>query len=277
MSIINTIKEKLTTGRKPEYLRVGGKIMFPYTILDAVLDEDDKSLKDKLSELMLEFKSVKDSVANGSLAGPQGPKGDTGANVILKEDNGYVKWKLDNEDDNSWKELFKISDLSNNTGSSSSVDIIDNLTTNDGTKALSAKQGYLLQEAMKQLMEFVKDKHENPDNDVNDRLVSSNLVPGLIDSENHLVVEPDDWTINYYEPVESGEFYTLYLPNEARKIIVSYYGIDSSGEMEFKYSEAFFKMMEIDLDIPEDVYFIKIGFNTKNPKNMIINYRLEKN
>lgn len=272
MDLIKNIKKAITRKRKPEFLNIKGKIVYPYTLMDGVLDEDDTTLKDKMGDLIKQFKDVKNSVENGALAGPKGDKGENGSNIELKEEEGFIKWKLDNEDE--WKILFKISDFIKSEGTT--IEVVDNLVTKDKTKALSANQGYLLQESMTHIVDFVKENIKLEDTNINERLAANTLSPGYIDDDGDVIVEPDEWTMNYYEQVDPDSIYTLYFPTELELLRLYFYGINSDGKMILKNSDSFFNVTEMDIDIPDDIYYIKLGFNTKNPLNMIINYKLEK-
>lgn len=271
---------------------------------DALSAQQGKILNSSITKILELIKNM--DFGGGEAV--QGPKGEDGKKVQLRSTDSYIQWKYDDEDEDSWLNLVSLKDLVN---SSQNFNVIDNLSDNSPTDALSANQGRILKEFMDKLyklfteitsqdmVEIIDSLDESSKtcglsanqgkilnekiksisgdieyyNSFNERLASTLFRPGYINDDGNITVDANEWTITYFEQVKPDSRYIIEADDNCLAIRWTFYLI-KDGQIEFLENGIARKTKYTMIDIPENVHYMKIGFKTSKPNSTFLSYKL---
>lgn len=240
--------------------------------------------------------------------GIQGPKGEDGKKVQLRSNGKFIQWKYEDDDEYSWLNLVSLDEL---VDLNRDFNVIDNLSDNSPTDALSANQGRILKEFMDKLYRLLQEINSQDlvqiidtlddssktsglsanqgkilnekindikgdveyYNSFNERLASTLFRPGYINDDGNITVDANEWTITYFEQVKPNSSYIIDADDNCLAIRWTFYLINE-GKIEFLENGIARKTKYTMIDIPEGVHYIKIGFKTSKPNSTFLSYKL---
>ena len=190
--------------------------------------------------------------------------------IIEKGEDGASAYDIWLEEGHTGSESDFLASLKGETGPSGvtgDVDgmLVDNLTTNDGTKILSAKQGYILDGKVSQLVQKVDDLHDIKDQEISAGMINgytANYAQGRLHAGGE--VKTDSASEGWY-------YSTVYIPVEPGDTVVWRSGISSndySGKFTLCYYDTdkeyvnYKNAQKTDRTetIPSDVYYVRCSF-----------------
>lgn len=272
--------------------------------VDALSANQGKILNSSILKVLEFIKNI--DMSGGEVI--QGPKGDDGKKIQLKSNGEFIQWKYEDDDEYSWLNLISLDEL---IDSNQNINIIDNLSDNSITDALSANQGRILKEFidklhklfneitsqdMVEIIDSLNDTsktsglsanqgkilNENINNiksdieyynSFNERLASTLFRPGYVNNDGNITVDVNEWTITYFEQVKPNTDYIIQADENCLNIRWVFY-IIKDGQIEFLENDIVRKTNYTMITIPDNVYYIKIGFKTLKPNNTFLSYTL---